>query len=220
MYISQKTFTIIFLAAAVLVGGWLLLSNVNKAGENINLNPTPDTSLFSTPPRRNQQTMNRQVKRYATAPATLSAGQLQNKKAVVVTNKGTVEFEIFADTPVASSNFISLANDKFYDGLTFHRVEPGFVVQGGDPLGNGQGGPGYKVVETNIKGDYSKGVVAWAKSATDPKGAAGSQFFIMLSDTPLPPEYSSFGKVTRGQEVVDQIRVGDVIEKVTIEPLK
>lgn len=153
-------------------------------------------------------------------PPTYSADQLKDKKAVIVTNKGTIEFQIFDDTPVASSNFIYLANTGFYNGLTFHRVEPGFVIQGGDPLGNGTGGPGYNVKETNIKGNYDTGIVAWAKTGSDPAGTVGSQFFIMLANTPLPPDYASFGKVIKGQDVVSKIQVGDVMQSVTIQPLQ
>src|SRR3989344_3939168 len=118
----------------------------------------------------------------------------------------------------AASNFIFLADDKFYDGLTFHRVVPGFVIQGGDPLGNGTGGPGYRFADEPVKRKYDKGIVAMANSGPDTNG---SQFFIMLEDNPgLPPNYTIFGKVTKGLDVVGKIAVGDMMETVTIAPLK
>ena len=118
-------------------------------------------------------------------------------------------------TPLASSNFIFLAKEKFYDGLTFHRREEGFVIQGGDPLGNGTGGPGYAFADEPVTGDYLRGVVAMANAGPNTNG---SQFFIMLADHPeLPKNYTIFGKVREGMEVVDEIKVGDKILKATIE---
>lgn len=108
--------------------------------------------------------------------------------------------------PKTSASFASLVEKGFYDGLTFHRIVQGFVVQGGDPLGNGQGGPGYTVVEkppASLK--YGRGVVAMAKSSVDPSGASGSQFFIVVAATPLPPEYALLGKVTSGMKAVDKM---------------
>lgn len=228
MYLSQKTFGLIFAAVTIVVVGWLIVANLSKPQDSTNLNPSPSGLLFtnstSQPPAKAQESQlpasTSQHKQYPNAPAPLSPSELQNKKGVIVTNKGKIEFEIFADTPVASSNFIFLSNEHFYDGLKFHRVVPNFVIQGGDPLGTGQGGPGYNVKETNIKGKYDKGIVAWAKTQVDPSGTAGSQFFIMLANTSLPPDYASFGQVISGQEVVDQIQVGDVMQSVRIEPLK
>ncbi|OGE24723.1 peptidylprolyl isomerase [Candidatus Daviesbacteria bacterium RIFCSPHIGHO2_01_FULL_38_8] len=147
----------------------------------------------------------------------MAASELQNKKAVIVTNKGKIEFEIFPDAPKAASNFIFLTKKSFYDGLTFHRVVPGFVIQGGDPLGNGTGGPGYRFEDEPVTKKYDKGIVAMANAGPNTNG---SQFFIMLEDNPqLPPNYTIFGKVISGQDVVDKIVIGDVMQKVTIENL-
>jgi peptidyl-prolyl cis-trans isomerase B (cyclophilin B) len=130
--------------------------------------------------------------------------------ARVLTNCG--EFEITLDpkrAPKTGGSFASLVSKRFYDGLTFHRIVPGFVIQGGDPAGDGSGGPGYSVVEPPPKDlAYTKGVVAMAKTAQDPAGASGSQFFVVTGeDTGLPQEYALLGKVTKGQEVVDKIGV-------------
>ena len=112
------------------------------------------------------------------------------------------------DAPKTVENFITLANKGFYNNLTFHRVISGFMMQGGDPAGNGTGGPGYKFNDelypntASAKAGYKKGVLAMANSGPDTNG---SQFFIMLEDYPLPHAYTIFGRVISGQEVVDAI---------------
>ena len=128
--------------------------------------------------------------------------------ATVTTNCGSFTMALDVKrAPKTSASFVSLARAGFYDGLIFHRVAPGFVIQGGDPLGNGSGGPGYTVVEAPPKNlQYLHGVVAMAKSATEPDGASGSQFFVVTAqDGALPPQYALLGKVTKGLDVVDTI---------------
>jgi peptidyl-prolyl cis-trans isomerase B (cyclophilin B) len=122
------------------------------------------------------------------------------------------DFDITLDpkrAPVTGGSFASLVAKHFYDGLTFHRIAAGFVIQGGDPKGDGSGGPGYSVVEAPPQDlTYTKGVVAMAKTQTDPPGASGSQFFVVTGeDAGLPPDYALLGKVTKGQDVVDKIGV-------------
>jgi peptidyl-prolyl cis-trans isomerase B (cyclophilin B) len=151
--------------------------------------------------------------------------------AVVETSCGS--FEIALDTtqaPKIANAFAYMAKEGFYDDLTFHRIVPGFVIQGGDPEGTGSGGPGFKVTETPPSNlSYTKGVVAMAKSSTEPPGTAGSQFFVVTgADAGLPPEYALVGKVSSGMDVVETIgKLGTpeekpkqtvLIEKVTIEP--
>ena len=127
---------------------------------------------------------------------------------VVTTSCGT--FEIALDTkraPKTANSFAFLAKEGFYDDLTFHRVAPGFVIQGGDPEGTGTGGPGYSVDEeppANLA--YTKGVVAMAKSSAEPPGRSGSQFYVVTApDAGLPPEYALVGKVSEGYDVVENI---------------
>jgi cyclophilin family peptidyl-prolyl cis-trans isomerase len=148
-------------------------------------------------------------------PGILPDSQIKDKKAVIVTSKGTIEFNLYADkAPKTVSNFVYLANQKFYDGLTFHRVVPGFVIQGGDPKGDGTGGPGYTFPDEPVQGDYSNGTVAMANSGPNTNG---SQFFICLGDQQgLPKQYNLFGQVTVGLDVIGKITVGDKIESVTI----
>ena len=136
----------------------------------------------------------------------LKAGE--KATAVVKTNCGT--FEIALDTqraPKTANSFAFLAEEGFYDDLTFHRIVPGFVIQGGDPEGTGTGGPGYSVDEKpppNLA--YTKGLVAMAKSSAEPPGRSGSQFYVVTApDAGLPPEYALVGKVTKGYSTVARI---------------
>ena len=149
-------------------------------------------------------------------PGTLPDDRIVNKKVKLETNKGVIECELFpADAPKTVRNYVYLAAAGYYDGLIFHRVVPGFVIQGGDPNGTGAGGPGYKFEDESVTKDYDQGIVAMANSGPDTNG---SQFFIMLEDnSTLPKDYTIFGKVTSGMEVVKQIGVGDVMNKVSIE---
>ncbi|HEX6687047.1 MAG TPA: peptidylprolyl isomerase [Solirubrobacterales bacterium] len=128
--------------------------------------------------------------------------------AVVATSCGSFDIALDAKrAPKTVNSFVFLSEEGFYDDLTFHRVAPEFVIQGGDPLGTGTGGPGYSVDEkppANLA--YTKGVVAMAKSSAEPPGRSGSQFFVVLSaDAGLPPEYALVGKVDKGFDVVEQI---------------
>lgn len=137
--------------------------------------------------------------------------------AVVMTSCGT--FDIALDTtraPKTVNSFAFLSEKGFYNDLTFHRIAPGFVIQGGDPLGNGTGGPGYSVDEKPpAKLAYTKGVVAMAKSSAEPPGRSGSQFFVVLgANAGLPPEYALVGRVSKGLDVVERIgKLGTPAEK-------
>jgi len=114
--------------------------------------------------------------------------------------------------PQTVNNFVYLAQNHFYDGLTFHRVVPGFVVQGGDPLGNGTGGPAYKLPDESNPSKWPRGTVGMASSAA---GVSGSQFFITTGDAPFLASngvYNRFGQVTSGMDVIDKIQVGDTMQ--------
>jgi peptidyl-prolyl cis-trans isomerase B (cyclophilin B) len=133
--------------------------------------------------------------------------------ATVTTNCGAFEITLDAErAPKTGGSFKHLVDEQFYDGLGFHRIVPGFVVQGGDPNGDGSGGPGYSVVEAPPEDlAYVKGVVAMAKTQIEDPGTSGSQFFVVTGeDAQLPPEYALLGKVTKGQDVVDLIGVAPV----------
>ncbi|HUB99632.1 MAG TPA: peptidylprolyl isomerase [Solirubrobacterales bacterium] len=160
---------------------------------------------------------------------TIEAGEEQT--AVVETSCGTFKIELDTkQAPITANSFAYLAEEGVYDDLTFHRIAPGFVIQGGDPKGDGTGDAGYKVEEkppANL--EYTKGVVAMAKSSAEPPGTSGSQFFVVTApDAGLPAEYALVGKVSEGMDVVEKIgklpvngetpKKPVVIESVTIEP--
>ncbi len=137
-------------------------------------------------------------------------------RATIATPKGEIVMDLDPElAPVTVNNFVSLARDGFYDGLTFHRVVPGFVVQGGDPDGTGSGGPGYKFADEPVKGEYTLGAVAMANAGPD---SNGSQFFITIDDCrrSLDKAYNLFGHVVEGVEVAQAIEVGDTMDSVTI----
>ncbi len=126
-----------------------------------------------------------------------------NKNIRITTNLGDIVIQVDPEAgPNAASNFVYLVREGFYDGTIFHRVIPGFMIQGGDPTGTGMGGPGYKFADDKVTGQYSKGTVAMANSGPNTNG---SQFFIMVEDYPLQPAYSIFGKVVEGQDTADAI---------------
>ncbi len=133
----------------------------------------------------------------------------EDRRVTLATNFGDITFQTFdAAAPKTVANFVKLAREGFYNGLTFHRVIDGFMIQGGDPNGDGAGGPGYtfedeiSTLSPLYQGGYKKGIVAMANRGPNTNG---SQFFIMLKDTALPPQYTIFGKVIEGQDVVDAI---------------
>jgi cyclophilin family peptidyl-prolyl cis-trans isomerase len=161
----------------------------------------PSKNNVSEDQNNKPQVKENQVNSNVKFPGILADEKISNKKAVIETEKGLIEFELYADkSPKTVSNFVYLAENKFYDGLTFHRVVPGFVIQGGDPAGNGTGGPGYQFEDEKVQGDYKQGTVAMANAGADTNG---SQFFICLEDLPtLPKQYNLFGQVTKGLDVI------------------
>jgi peptidyl-prolyl cis-trans isomerase B (cyclophilin B) len=142
--------------------------------------------------------------------------------ATLETDRGSIVIELYPGVaPKTVANFEKLSKDGFYNNLTFHRVEPGFVVQGGDPAGNGTGGPGYQVpAEISPTEKHLRGTVAMARTsdAVNPeRKSSGSQFYICLDPAPfLDGQYTIFGGVVEGMNVVDKIKVGDHIKKVVL----
>lgn len=149
------------------------------------------------------------------SPPPMSIDQTKTYTAAIETSCGRVEIELADDTaPQTVNSFVFLARAGFFNGLTFHRLAPGFVVQGGDPSGNGSGGPGYQVVEPPPPlTEYPLGTVAMAKTGTDPPGASGSQFFMVTGaraaslngSAENPAEYALLGKVISGREVLQKM---------------
>ncbi|MEP6909799.1 MAG: peptidylprolyl isomerase [Actinomycetota bacterium] len=138
--------------------------------------------------------------------ATLEDGKTYD--VVVDTSNGSFTFELATKiSPCTTASIAGLVQKGFFDGLTFHRIVPGFVIQGGDPDGNGSGGPGYSTVDAPPKDTkYVKGLVAMAKTGAEPAGTSGSQFFVVTgTDVGLPPDYAVLGRVTDGIDVVEKI---------------
>jgi peptidyl-prolyl cis-trans isomerase B (cyclophilin B) len=138
-------------------------------------------------------------------------------RVTISTERGDIVMDLDPRiAPKSVNNFVSLARDGFYDGLTFHRVEPGFVIQGGCPEGSGRGGPGYRFEDEPVQGDYVLGAVAMANAGPDTNG---SQFFICTDDLVgrLPKQYNLFGQVIEGMDAVLATKKGDVMRSVAIE---
>jgi cyclophilin family peptidyl-prolyl cis-trans isomerase len=176
--------------------------------ESVTVTPTPCSSFRKDP----------SVQTTYTYPGKLTDEKILNKQVRVATAKGDIVFELLAaDAPCTVSNFVYLAESGFYNGLKFHRREEGFVIQGGDPNGDGTGGPGYTFADEPVTRNYDRGIVAMANAGPNTNG---SQFFIMLqNNATLPKNYTVFGRVTAGQDVVDAIAVGDAMTAVVVEPL-
>ncbi len=195
---NQKYITIIFVAIIVIGLAWLGLDHRSGYPKGPN-----ELAAQNSPAIANST---------STASTALITPTTKNfmHTITIETNKGTIVFETYdADAPKTVANFISLANKGFYNGLIFHRVIEGFMIQGGDPTGTGMGGPGYKFADelnpntTSYQAGYVRGTVAMANSGPNTNG---SQFFIMQKDTPLlPHNYTIFGKVISGMSVVDAI---------------
>lgn len=139
-------------------------------------------------------------------------------KAVIKTNKGDIHLDLFAaDTPKTVNNFVFLAREQFYDGLTFHRVIPNFMAQGGDPNGDGRGGPGYRFEDETRGNSRQKHETGSLSMANAGPNTNGSQFFICHGPQPhLDGKHTVFGKVTQGQDVVNTLKNGDVMNEVII----
>lgn len=156
------------------------------------------------------------VKSYS-APPPMTINTAHHYLVTMVTNKGTITLRLDPKlAPKTVNNFVFLANDHFYDGLKFHRVVAGFVIQGGDPLGTGSGGPGYKFNDEPVLGEYTAGAVAMANSGPNTNG---SQFFICTADDTksLAKSYNLFGYVQSGMDVVLKIVQGDIMTSVTAQ---
>jgi cyclophilin family peptidyl-prolyl cis-trans isomerase len=162
------------------------------------------------------------MKQYSSAPS-MAVDVAKTYTATINTSKGTLVAELFVDeAPATVNNFVFLAKEGFYDGVIFHRVIPGFMIQGGDPTGTGTGGPGYRFADERVSRPYKRGTLAMANAG---RNTNGSQFFVMHADYPLPPNYTIFGKLTSGEDVIDAIASGRTgaqdrpVEPVTINSI-
>ena len=187
-------FLIIVIVAAL--GAWIYLAGKNSAPKVSNPNPTASSQEQTPAPLTNK----------GKTPVTDNTSK--PAKIILETNFGKIEIALdYQAAPKTSENFAKLAQDGFYNNLTFHRIVPGFVIQGGDPKGDGTGGPGYDL-PPEIKAKHVRGAVAMARQGGPPETtpSSGSQFYIALADLPqLDGQYTVFGKVTSGMDVVDKI---------------
>jgi len=196
--------SVLVLAAAMLLFGCLASSSIQSKTSGIQ----KDTQVYPNNSILEGENMSNKTNVSTTS---------KNPTAVIVTNKGTFKAELFFDkAPISSNNFISLAKSGFYNNLTFHRYAPGFVIQGGDPRGDGTGGSEKTIPLEVVPGlTHVKGALGMARTQ-DPDSAT-SQFYIALEDIhQLDGSYAVFGQVTEGMDVVGRLRQGDRMTSVTI----
>ena len=201
---------LLFVLAIVVAAGIGIVIAATSGDDDSQSAASGDCRQVTKPPPKKEQ--------FSKPEPTLARGQ--DAIATVATSCG--EFTIDLNTqqsPKTTNSFAFLADKGFYDGTIFHRISPGFVIQGGDPTGTGNGGPGYTVTEPPPQNTtYANGVVAMAKTSVEPPGASGSQFFVVIApaDAGLPPDYAVLGRVTDGMDVVNAIgKLGDAQEKPT-----
>ncbi len=206
---------------AVLVGIGVLLNKKNSVAPQSTENDTTDpysvttdtgvtpansTSTTSTVDDAITSKLSIDLSKYNTPIMIIDKNKTYTAK--MKTTAGDIEISLNTSaTPITANNFVFLAKKNFYDNTIFHRTIKGFMIQGGDPQGNGTGGPGYKFDDEPFTGEYLRGTIAMANSGPNTNG---SQFFIMHDDYPLPPNYVIFGKVTKGLDVVDKIATAPV----------
>lgn len=172
---------------------------------------------------QNEQNTKQNASNEVTAPA-MSIDKNKSYTVVLKTTEGDIDLSLNSKmTPITVNNFVYLSKKGFYNNTIFHRVINGFMIQGGDPKGDGTGGPGYRFNDEVFQGEYTRGIVAMANAG---QNTNGSQFFIMHQDNPLPKNYVIFGKVTAGMNVVDKIAEAPVTmsesgeESKPVEPVK
>lgn len=228
MSLSQRALLIIGAIVVLLVlGGGLYLLSGMKSTPQYNTSPEKTNPMTNSTENQNAQasahnSASTSPSASAPTPTPSQAAQSAGHIVTLATSMGDIQFSTYdADAPKTVDNFIALAKKGFYNNLTFHRVIKGFMIQGGDPKGDGTGGPGYTFADelnptaASYRAGYKKGVVAMANAGPSTNG---SQFFIMLEDTPLPKSYTIFGHVIQGQNVVDAI--GSVSTGANDRPLK
>jgi cyclophilin family peptidyl-prolyl cis-trans isomerase len=206
---NRQLATNLFFAFVLLAMMYGLVYTFFIKAKNQPLSAIPDVSLVQNNATTSSIETSLVTESTTTTATTTAVKKNKQHMITIQTNLGAIIIETFDnDAPKTVENFKTLANKGYYNGLIFHRVIKGFMIQGGDPTGTGMGGPGYKFadelnpVTASYKNGYKKGVVAMANSGPNTNG---SQFFIMLADTPLPNNYSIFGHVVSGQDVVDAI---------------
>lgn len=204
---NTKALTVLGIALGIGFVSYLALSNSPKKTDDVlgkSTTPNEQTDAGKLP--KEEPIM----KQYKVQP---EMGLIPQKdyQAVLKTSKGDIKIDLYEKkTPITVNNFVFLAKDSFYDNTKFHRIIKGFMIQGGDPLGNGTGGPGYKFNDEPFDGEYTRGTIAMANAGPNTNG---SQFFIMHKDMSLPKDYVIFGKVTGDESL-------SVVDKIAETPVK
>jgi len=193
--------TKIIIAALFIIGILIIIFNGRKAAPFPS--PTPSVivkeELPTTIPTTIQTNMQKQYTKYPE----MIIDPNKNYEVTLETSKGILKLKLFPkEAPKTVNNFVFLTKEGFYNETKFHRIIKGFMIQGGDPKGNGTGGPGYQFADESVTRDYKRGTIAMANSGSNTNG---SQFFIMHQDYDLPKNYTIFGEVIEGIEVVDKI---------------
>lgn len=206
----MKNLAILVFTAAVVFGGVVLLFRPKTEEMKIATSPSPTqtpTATKNTGETKSEAMYNN--KNMEKPQVTID--KTKSYQAILETSEGQIVIDLTADkTPITVNNFVYLSRGGFYDGTIFHRVVEGFMIQGGDPQGNGTGGPGYRFDDEKFDGSYTRSTVAMANAGPNTNG---SQFFIMHADYPLPKDYVIFGKVSKGLEVVDKIATAETINQ-------
>lgn len=207
---KKEIFYLVIVFATLIFITLLISKNTGAPTSEKTVKQTLDKPDAGAPIKELKKT-NKQYNR----PPEVTIDPKKNYTATLKTNLGDITIQLYADkTPITVNNFVFLAREGFYNNTIFHRVIKGFMIQGGDPLGDGTGGPGYQFFDEQFEGEYTRGTVAMANAGPNTNG---SQFFIMHQDTPLPKNYVIFGKVISGIETVDKIAAVEVLENASGE---
>lgn len=206
---DKRAFIIGLIGVLVIGGGLLAITRPSQKSDVLSLSDTNTTNTVPTQEISPQPTS-------MTNPPSMQIDTAKTYTATLTTSEGDIVIALnAAATPITVNNFVSLARSKFYDNTIFHRVLKGFMIQGGDPKGNGTGGPGYSFNDEPFEGEYTRGTVAMANAGPNTNG---SQFFIMHADYALPKNYVIFGTVTEGMDIVDKIAEAQVTSGLSGEP--
>lgn len=215
----MKKNTLIFIVTSVFLALALIFSLNNTKTKSQNLDDINNIPEIKIDDLEQQVVSNKKQEQDYSMPATLSANKTLAKPEMLIdsnknysvtlnTEQGSIVIKLDTkNTPITSNNFVYLAQQGFYDGTIFHRTIDGFMIQGGDPRGDGTGSPGYRFDDEDFTGEYQRGTVAMANSGPNTNG---SQFFIMHQDYDLPKNYVIFGQVVEGMDVVDAIATAPV----------
>lgn len=203
---------VVIVLGSVIINETFFASESGNTAKIIEVSPTPALNAIQGDDSNTQimgdQTPKPTVASGLAAPTGITINVSKKYTATLKTSVGDMVVELSAQkTPVTVNNFVYLSQNNFYNNTIFHRVINGFMIQGGDPKGDGTGGPGYRFNDEPIDGEYKRGTVAMANAGPNTNG---SQFFIIHNDTPLPKNYVIFGQLVSGEEVLDKIATAPV----------